>query len=103
MQHTLNHAGQSTWSKPFKSEITSSTGVNANMIDIMTSQKFSLIIEDTVIQKRLSYMDAIVWWCEQNEMEIETAAKLLNGVIKEKIKVEAQDLNYLEKSARLPI
>jgi hypothetical protein len=73
------------------------------MIDIMTSQKFSLIIEDTVIQKRLSYMDAIVWWCEQNEMEIETAAKLLNGVIKEKIKVEAQDLNYLEKSARLPI
>lgn len=73
------------------------------MLDIMTSQKFSLIIEDTTRQKRLSYMDAIVWWCEQNEMEIETAAKLINGVIKEKIRVEAQDLNYLEKSARLPI
>ena len=73
------------------------------MLDIMTSQKFSLIIEDTTRQKRLSYMDAIVWWCEQNEMEIEAAAKLINGVIKEKIRVEAQDLNYLEKSARLPI
>jgi hypothetical protein len=73
------------------------------MLDIMTSQKFSLLIEQTSRDKRLSYMDAIVWWCEQNEMEIETAAKLINGVIKEKIRVEAQDLNYLEKSARLPI
>lgn len=73
------------------------------MLDIMTSQKFSLIIEQAAREKRLSYMDAIVWWCEQNEMEIETAAKLINGVIKEKIRVEAQDLNYLEKSARLPI
>lgn len=73
------------------------------MLDIMTSQKFSLIIEQTAREKRLNYMDAIVWWCEQNEMEIETAAKLINGVIKEKIRVEAQDLNYLEKSARLPI
>ena len=73
------------------------------MIDIMTSQKFSLMIEDTVREKRLSYMDAIVWWCEKNEMEIETAAKLINGVIKEKIRVEAQDLNYMEKTARLPI
>lgn len=73
------------------------------MLDIMTSQKFSLIIEQTAREKRLTYMDAIVWWCEKNEMEIETAAKLINGVIKEKIRVEAQDLNYLEKSARLPI
>lgn len=69
----------------------------------MTSQKFSLMIEETVREKRLSYMDAIVWWCEKNEMEIETAAKLINGVIKEKIRVEAQDLNYMEKTARLPI
>lgn len=73
------------------------------MFEIMTSQKFSLMIEETVREKRLPYMDAIVWWCEVNEMEIETAAKLINGVIKEKIRVEAQDLNYLEKTARLPI
>ena len=69
----------------------------------MTSQKFSLLIEETVKEKKLSYMDAIVWWCEKNEMEIEVAAKLCNGVIKEKLRYEAEELNYLQKSARLPI
>jgi len=73
------------------------------MLNIMTSQKFSLLIEETVKEKKLSYMDAIVWWCEKNEMEIEVAAKLCNGVIKEKLRYEAEELNYLEKSARLPI
>lgn len=73
------------------------------MLDLMTSQKFSIIIEETVQNKRLSYMDAIVWWCEQHEMEIEVAAKLCNGVIKEKLRYEAQELNFMEKPNRLPI
>jgi len=61
------------------------------------------MIEKLVIAKRIPYMDAVVWWCEENEFDIEDTAKLLCPLIKEKIKVEAQDLNYLEKSARLPI
>ena len=77
--------------------------IGVEMLDLMTSQKFSIIIEETVRDKRLSYMDAIVWWCESNEMEIEVAAKLCNGVIKEKLKYEAQELNFLERPNRLPI
>jgi hypothetical protein len=73
------------------------------MLDLMTSQKFSILIETAVKEKRLSYMDAVVWWCEENEMEIEVAAKLCNGVLKEKIRYEAEELHFLEKSARLPI
>jgi len=69
----------------------------------MTTAKFSNIIENVVIRKRIGYMDAVCWWCEENEMEIEVAAKLLNTVIKGKLEVEAQDLNYLAKGARLPI
>lgn len=73
------------------------------MLDLMTSQKFSIIIEKAVKEHRLSYMDAIVWWCEKNEMEIEVAAKLCSSVIKEKLRYEAQELNFLEKPNRLPI
>jgi hypothetical protein len=73
------------------------------MLDLLTSQRFSIIIEELVKEKRLSYMDAIVWWCEKNEMEIESAAKLCNGVIKEKLRYEAQELNFMEKPNRLPI
>ena len=74
------------------------------MLDIMTSQKFALIIEGVVKDKNISYMDAIVWWFEKNGMEIEVAAKLCNKVIKEKLKYEAEESNLLkEKTARLPI
>ena len=41
-------------------------------LEVMTSSKFSQIIEETVKDKRISYMDAICWWCEKNEMEIES-------------------------------
>lgn len=73
------------------------------MFEVLNKEKFSFIVEKMVKEKRLSYMDAIVWWCEENEFDIEDSAKLLCPLIKEKIKVEAQDLNYLEKTARLPI
>ena len=50
-------------------------------------------------------MDAIVWYCERNEMEVEVAAKLLNTIIKSKIEAEARDLNCLTipKGSKLPI
>jgi len=73
------------------------------MIDVLTTKKFSVIIEEIVRDKQIPYMDAIVWWCENNEMEVEVAAKLINSLIKDKIRREAEDLNFLEKSARLPV
>ena len=73
------------------------------MLDLMTTQKFSILIESIVKEKRVSYMDAIILWCEKHEMEIEVAAKLVNSVIKEKLRYEAQELNFLEKPNRLPI
>lgn len=73
------------------------------MVDVMTTAKFSEIIERTVIDKRITYLDAVVWYCEKNGLEIDVAAKLLNTTIKGKLEVEAQDLNFLAKGARLPI
>ncbi len=71
---------------------------------MMNTKKFSLIIEQIVLDKKLSYMDAIVDYCDNNEMEIESAAKLVNTKIKESIKLEASDLNLLkEKVVKLPI
>jgi|TARA_R110000796_G_scaffold32121_1_gene84426 hypothetical protein len=73
------------------------------MVDVMTTAKFSETIERTVIDKRITYLDAVVWYCEKNGLEIDVAAKLLNTTIKGKLEVEAQDLNFLAKGARLPI
>ena len=71
---------------------------------MMNTKAFSILIEGIVIDKKLSYMDAIVDYCDNNEMEIESAAKLVNSKIKESIKLEASELNLLkEKIIKLPI
>ena len=69
----------------------------------MTRSTFSVIIEKLVCEKSISYMDAIVHYCENNELEVESAAKLINTIIKSKIECEAQELNFLPKTAKLPL
>ena len=61
-------------------------------------QKFSMEIEELVYMKDIPYIDAVVMYCEENGFEIETAAKLVSGVLKSKIKLEAEDLHYLKRS-----
>ena len=61
-------------------------------------------IEEMVYELDISYMDAIVHYCDKTGMEIETAAKLLNQKIKETIASEASDLNLMkEKINKLPV
>ena len=70
----------------------------------ITAKNFSMQIEELVCELRVPYMDAIVHYCERNDMEIETAAKLLNNKIKQSIASEASDLNMMkEKIQKLPV
>lgn len=66
---------------------------------------FSMAIEELVYMKDVPYIDAIVMYCEETGFEIETAAKLVSGVLKSKIQIEAEDLHYIAKSntSKLPI
>ena len=68
-------------------------------------QKFSMAIEEMVYMKDIPYIDAVVMYCEETGFEVETAAKLVSGVLKSKIRLEAEDLHYLKKSdtSQLPL
>lgn len=68
-------------------------------------QKFSLEIEELVYMKDIPYIDAVVMYCEQTGFEVETAAKLISGVLKSKIKLEAEQLHFLKKTStsQLPL
>ena len=71
---------------------------------MMDTKAFSMKIEKLVIEKKIPYMDAIVHYCDNSGMEIETAAKLINTKIKQSIASEASDLNMMkEKINKLPI
>jgi hypothetical protein len=53
----------------------------------------------------IEYIDAIILWCEQNNLEVEVAAYWIkkDPCMKMKIQAEAENLNVLKKGARLPI
>mgnify|MGYP001292180353 CR=1 FL=1 len=62
----------------------------------MNSKEFSLLIEGMVRKKRCSYMDAIVLYCDDNEIDISTVKSMVSKSLKEKIKAEAERLNMLK-------
>jgi len=71
----------------------------------MNSKEFSLKIESIVREKRITYMDAVVWYCEQNEIDTGTVSSMINKSLKEKIEIEAQERNMVKfpKSGKLPL
>jgi hypothetical protein len=65
--------------------------------------RFSQDIIEISTTKRILCLEAITCYCEDNNLEIEVAATLVNSVLKAKLEEEAQELRYLPRSARLPI
>ena len=72
-------------------------------LQIQTSNEFYIKIQELVEQTKLSYMDAVLHYCDQNGMEPETAAQLVNSKLKAQIREEAEELNFLPKTAKLPL
>ena len=74
------------------------------VVMIVTPSKFALLIENIVKDKKMSYMEAVVLYCEENGIDPSSVKPLVNKQLKEKIAYEAQSLNMLkDKSAKLPI
>jgi len=71
----------------------------------MNSKEFSMKIESVVKDKKISYMDAVIWYCEQNQLDTGQVSSLLSKPLKEKIKFEATNLKLLKfpKCGVLPI
>lgn len=69
-----------------------------------TANEFSLYIEKLVSDKKLSYMEAIISYCEDADIDVESVKSLVNKSLKEKIQCEAEELNYFKrKSGKLPL
>ena len=77
--------------------------MNLEEISVMTPKKFAIKIETIVAQGGVSYMDAILDYCEKNQMKPDAIAPLISKPLKEKIEADARELNFLPKVATLPI
>ena len=68
-----------------------------------TSEKYNEEIEKLVETTSMSYLDAMLYHAEENGLESETVAGLINVKTKTKLREEAEQLNFMPKTAKLPI
>lgn len=73
----------------------------------LTPIKFSYIIEKIVLKEKLNYIEAIIHYCEKENIELESVSKLMTKPLKEKLKVDATNLNFMKSrgasKAKLPL
>jgi uncharacterized protein YeaC (DUF1315 family) len=72
------------------------------IVSIKSPSEFVLEIESLVKEKKVEYIDAVMLYCEQHNIEVETAAELIkqNIVLKAKVQVEAENLKMVKRTAR---
>ena len=68
-----------------------------------TTKTFSLEIENIAKEKRISHMEAVLWYCTKQGIEPDTVGSLISKSLKEKIEANARELNFLPSQAQLPV
>lgn len=82
------------------------TEINSMEISsIKSPSQFMLEIDKLVDEKGMDYIEAVLYYCDSQDIEIETAASLIksSAKLKAKVQIEAENQNYLPKSGKLPL
>ena len=68
----------------------------------MTQGKFTSLVEERVkdSQGLINYIEGVASVCEEFEIEVETVGKLISKPLKDKIKWDAQQLNYIKRTSK---
>jgi len=72
-------------------------------VKMNNSIRFQANIEELVQRTKMTYIDAVVHYCEENKLEPETAGSMVGGKLKQNIQEEAEGLNLIQKTSKLPI
>ncbi len=69
--------------------------------NFLTKSKFTKLVESTVLEKRVSYMDAILLICEKNSIDPGDVRKFVSPIIKDKLEAEAMELNFIPRQNKI--
>jgi len=61
------------------------------------AQEIEVLVKNN---KDMNYIDAIIHFCEKNSIDLESVPKLISKPLKEKIKYDAMELNFLKRTSR---
>lgn len=67
----------------------------------LTKSEFSKLVEKNVLDKKMSYMEAVLIVCEDHGIDPEDVRKFVSAPIQEKIEGEAMRLNLIPRSNEL--
>ena len=73
------------------------------LLNMFTSERYNDEINGIVDTTKMSYLDAIMYHAEENGLESETVAGLINVKTKNKLREEAEALHFMPKTSKLPI
>ena len=73
------------------------------LLNMYTTEQYNKEIEKIVETTNMSYLDAMLYHADENGLESETVAGLVNVKTKTKLREEAEILNFMPKTAKLPI
>ena len=67
----------------------------------MTAARFSQEVEKIALSNPdMNYIDSVIHYCDINEIELDNVNKLISKPLKEKLRYEAQQLNFMKKTSR---
>ena len=73
------------------------------ILNLYSSEQYNSEIEEIVERTKMSYLDAMLYHADENGLESETVAGLINIKTKNKLREEAETLNFMPKTSKLPI
>ena len=71
----------------------------------LCQSRFAEEVEKIAKVNNFNYIDAILAFCEEKKIEVDSVKKLMSKPLKEKLKCDAQQLNFMKRTSRakLPI
>lgn len=74
-----------------------------DLLNMFTPERYNDEINGIVDSTKMSYLDAIMYHADENGLESETVAGLINVKTKNKLREEAETLHFMPKTSKLPI
>ncbi len=68
-------------------------------MSVMTQTDFAMTIERIAAAEKLSHVDAVLHYCADNFIEPTEIAKMIDGSLKDKIRMNFVEMEMLKKTA----
>lgn len=65
--------------------------------------EFAIYIDELVVRTKFTYMEAVINYCNEMDIEVDSIGSLINQKLKEKIQIEAEQANMMKPRGHLPV